>query len=107
MSCKTRASMKKGRVAAALFYDHCNGLLLQQTSQRLAQIRRRLHRGDARLLQSSELGRRRALAAGDDRTGMAHALAGRSRGTRDERHHWLLDVFANELSGFFLGATAY
>ncbi len=48
----------------------------------------------------------RALAAGNDRALMAHALACRRRSTRDEGDDRLLHVFLDELGRLFLGAAA-
>ncbi len=67
--------------AQVRFRDEAESVGLQSGIDRLAEIGRRLHRRDAGFLQRGELRRRRALAAGDDRAGMAHALA-RRRATR-------------------------
>src|SRR5690348_2576350 len=79
--------------------------VLHLFGERRAQVGRRFHRGDASLLQRRELGRGSALAAGDDRASMAHALARRRGRTRDERDHWFADVLLDELRGLFLGTA--
>src|SRR5580704_3968400 len=45
-------------------------------------------------------------SAGDDRTRVTHATAGRSRLSGDETHHWLLDVLPNVFGRRFLGIAA-
>jgi hypothetical protein len=49
---------------------------------------------------------RRALAAGDDRAGVAHAAARRRRLAGDEADDRLLEPARDELGGLFLGAAA-
>ena len=48
----------------------------------------------------------RAAAAGDDRAGVAHALARRGGLAGDERGHRLLDVLRDELRRLLLGGAA-
>src|SRR5690606_5530020 len=72
----------------------------------LAQVARRLHGGDAGLLQRRELALGGTGTAGRDRTGVAHALALRRAGAGDEADHRLGHVFGDELGRFFLGAAA-
>ena len=47
-----------------------------------------------------------AFAAGDDRAGVAHALAVRGGLAGDERGHRLRDVLLREGGGFFFGGAA-
>src|SRR5688572_28015888 len=78
-------------------------LLPQLLRNRLAKIRRALHRAHAGALQRLELVRRGALTAGNDGAGVTHALAGRRCDARDVCNDWLADVVADELgSGLFV-----
>src|SRR3546814_1186328 len=71
-----------------------------------AQISRQPHGGDTSLFQCLELAGRGALPAQRNRPGVAHALAGRCRGTSDKAHHRLGHVFSDELGRFLLGTAA-
>ena len=57
-------------------------------------------------LSAAILSARGALAAGDDRAGVTHALAGRRGLAADERGDRLLDVVLDELRGALLGVAA-
>src|SRR5690606_38682054 len=80
--------------------------LLHQLGDGRAQVARRTDGLDASGFHRGELAFRGALAAGSDRTGMAHALAGRGRGTGDEADDRLLDVLGDVLGAGFLGVAA-
>ena len=79
---------------------------LEQLGHRRAQLGGRLHGAHARRIQRAELVRRRALAARDDRAGVAHALARRRGDARDVRDDRLGDVVLDELRGGFFIAAA-
>src|SRR5512139_1960037 len=80
--------------------------LLQHALQELAHLRGVLRHPDAAGLHHRELLLRRALAAGDDRAGVAHALAGRCGDAGDEAHHRLLHVLLHPLGGGLLVGAA-
>ncbi len=65
------------------------GTRLEQFRHGRAELRRGFHGAHAGGLQRGELVGRRALAAGHDGAGMAHALAGRGGDTRNVGHHRL------------------
>src|SRR5690606_29472918 len=69
-------------------------------------VARRADGDDARGFHRRELALRRALAARGDRTGVAHALAGRGRGAGDEADDRLLHVVLDVLGTGFLGVAA-
>src|SRR5690606_16087305 len=74
--------------------------------QRLADVGQRADGFDAGRFEDSELLGSGAFAAGDDRTGVAHALAGRSRDTRDVGHDRFGHVGLDVGSGFVFSRTA-
>ncbi len=79
---------------------------LERRGHRRAELGRRAHRRDAGMLEGRVLVRRGALAAGDHRAGVAHALAGRRRDAGDVGDHRLADVAVDELGRRLLVAAA-
>src|SRR5436305_900453 len=73
---------------------------------RLAEPRGAGAHAHAGFLERRDLVLRRALAAGDDRAGVAHAAAGRRRLAGDEGDDGLLHVLRDVLGGLLLGAAA-
>src|SRR5690606_21343011 len=80
--------------------------LLEDPLHRDAELRRIGRDRDARGLHGADLVRGRALAAGDDRPGVPHALARRRRAARDEADHRLGDVLLDVGGGSLLGVAA-
>src|SRR5438876_9137961 len=78
----------------------------QQLVQGRAELRWGLDGAHARRLEGGVLVARRALAACDDRPGVAHALAGRCGEPGDIGHHGFGDELADELGGRLLVAAA-
>src|SRR6185295_18414157 len=72
-------------------------LLPQLLRNRLAQIRRTLHRAHTRTLQRLELVRSSPFTTRHNRACMAHALACRRGDARDVGNHWLGDVLLDEV----------
>src|SRR5215212_3367596 len=85
-------------------------LALENLDQGLAEASRRRRHADARGLHGGDLVLSTALAAGDDRTGVAHAASGRSRAAGDEADHRLLAALlglaGDEGGRLFLGRAA-
>ena len=82
-------------------------LLLEEFHHRLADVGDGVSDGDARRVEGCNLVRCRALAAGDNRAGVSHALARRRLTTGDERRHRLiLHILLNPLRGILLCRAA-
>jgi len=80
-------------------------VLLHGLEHRSAEVGRGLHNVHAGRGEGSKLGSRRALAAGDNGTSVAHASARRGSGAGDETHHGLVGVavLSNPVGGVLLG----
>src|SRR5260221_2757894 len=79
---------------------------LDQRLQRRADVTRRRRDAHAGRFEREDLVLRGALAAADDRAGVAHAFAGRRGRARDETGDRLLHVFADEFGAALLGVAA-
>src|SRR5690606_24212711 len=93
ISSKRRRARLRWLAAPVVFF------LLQHGLEQLAHFRRILGRLDAAGFHDFELGLGRVGAAGNQRAGMSHALACRSRHARDEADHRLLHVVLGPLGG--------
>src|ERR1700756_2390585 len=82
------------------------GSELQRLLHGGAEVRRGTHGDDTGPLQRGKLLVGRALAAGDDGAGMAHALARGGGDTGDVGHHRLLHMVLDVLGRLFLGGAA-
>src|ERR1039458_7173868 len=74
----------------------------QRGRERFADVSRRFRDLEAGLFHGGHLFGRGALAAGDDRAGVAHTASGRRCLSGDEPHHRLLHVHPDELRGDLL-----
>src|SRR5260370_42597563 len=87
-----------------------NELGLKFFGKGMSEPRRRRRDCDSGRFHGRGFGTGVALAAGDDRAGMAHAAAGRRGDAGDESDHRLLaaafGLIDQELGGVFLGGTA-
>src|SRR5437764_9009217 len=66
----------------------------------------RIRDANASRLQRFDLLGRRAVAAGDDGSGVPHASSWRRSLSGDESHHWLTHVLTDILGGSFFGVAA-
>ncbi len=81
---------------------------LQQLGHRRAELGGRLHRAHASFVERTEFVGRGALATGDDRARVAHALARRRRDAGDVRDHRLRHVILDERGcSFFIAAADF
>src|SRR5689334_15024028 len=86
--------------------DGADTAFLHCIEQGFPDQRRRLHYGDARGFERLHLLGRRAVTAGNDRTGVAHAASRRRGLAGDEGDHRLLHVLFDVLGGLLLGVAA-
>src|SRR5690348_10724113 len=80
--------------------------LPHQLDYRVANHRRRLGHADARGLEGTDLFRRRAMSAGNNGAGVAHAPSRRRGLPGDKRHHWLAHMRLDELGCRLLSIAA-
>src|SRR5690606_2262072 len=103
MNRKNKNPAEAGFLILAQCLLHCPAGQLGQCLADISQGANGFHTG---VFQSGKLLVSSTLTTGDDRTGMAHALACRSSHTRDVGHDRLGHVGLDVGRGFFLGAAA-